>query len=55
MVVIFNLQTSHLLTLSLPTAEVFQANGRNRPMTNLPVVDFHPQLGEMPTPTPLNS
>ena len=37
MVVIFSLQNSHLLTLSLPTEEVFQ----NRPVANLPVVDFH--------------
>ena len=28
MVVIFNLQNSHLLTLSLPTEEVFQVNGQ---------------------------
>ena len=39
MVVIFNLQNSHLLTLSLPTEEVFQVNGQNRPVANLPVVD----------------
>ena len=54
MVVIFNLQNSHLLTLSLPTEEVFQVNGQNRPVTNLPVVDFHSQPREMPTPKPLN-
>ena len=35
--VILNLQNSHLLTLSLPTEEVFQVNGRNRPRVNLPV------------------
>ena len=29
MVVIFNLQNSHLLTLSLPTEEVFQVNDQN--------------------------
>ena len=29
MVVIFNLQNSHLLTLSLTTEEVFQVNGKN--------------------------
>ena len=55
MVVIFNLHNSHLLTLSLPTEEVFQVNGQNRPAANLPVVDFHSQPREMPTPTPLNS
>ena len=37
MIVIFNLQNSHLLTLSLPTEEVFQVNGQNQPVTNLPV------------------
>ena len=52
MVVVFNLQNSHLLTLSLP-AEVFQVNGQNRPVTNLPVVDFI--LREMLTPKPLNT
>ena len=31
MVVIFNFQNSHLLTLSLLTEEVFQVNGQNRP------------------------
>ena len=41
MVVIFNSQNSHLLTLSLPTEEVFQVNGQNRPVANLTVVDFH--------------
>ena len=54
MVVIFNLQNSHLLTLSLPTEEVFQVNGQNRPVANLPVVDFHSQP-RMPTPKPLNT
>ena len=54
MVVIFNLQNSQLLTLSLPTEEVFQVNGQNRLVANLAVVDFHPQSGEMLTPKPLN-
>ena len=49
MVVIFNLQNSHLLTLSLPTEEVFQINGQNRLVANFPVVDFHPQPKEMLT------
>ena len=44
MVVIFNLQNSHLLTLSLPTEEVLQVN---QPVANLPVVDFHSQPREM--------
>ena len=55
MVVIFNSQNSHLLTLSLPTKEVFQVNGQNRPMTNLLVVDFHSQPREMLTPKPLDT
>ena len=38
MVVIFSLQNSHLLTLSLPTEEVFPVEGQNRPVANLPVV-----------------
>ena len=45
--VIFDLQNSHVMTLSLPTEEVFQVNGQNRPMTNPPVVDFYSQLREM--------
>ena len=55
MVVIFNFQNSNLLTLSLPTEEVFQVNGQNRPVANLPVVDFHSQPREMLTPKPLNT
>ena len=49
MVVIFNLQNSHSLTLSLPTEEVFQVNGQSRPVANPPVVDFHSQPREMIT------
>ena len=55
MVVIFNLQNSHLLTLSLPTEEVFNVNGQNRPVTNLPVVDFHSHQRDMLTSRPLNT
>ena len=55
MIVIFNLKNSHLLTLSLLAEEVFQVNGLNRPVANLPVVDFHSQPREMPTPKPLNT
>ena len=54
MVAIFNFQNSHLLTLSLPTEEVFQVNGQNRPMENLSIVDFHSQPREMLTPKPMN-
>ena len=53
--VIFDLQNSHVMTLSLPTEEVFQVNGQNRPVANLPVVDFHSQPREMLTPKPLNT
>ena len=54
MVVILNFQNSHLLTLSLPTEEVFQVNGQNQPMANLPIVNFHSQPREMLTPKPMN-
>ena len=55
MVVIFNLQTSHTLILSLSTEEVFQVNSQIRPLANLPVVDIHSQPREVSTPAPLNS
>ena len=54
MIVIFNLQNSHLLTLSLRTEEVFQVNGQDQSVANPPVVDFHSQPIEMLTPKPLN-
>ena len=47
MVVIINLQNSYVLTLSLPTEEVFQVNDQSRPVANLPVVDFHSQPKEI--------
>ena len=53
MVVIFNLQNSHSLTLFLSTEEVFQVNDQNRPMANLLVVDFDSHSKEMLTPKPL--
>ena len=55
MVVIFNLQNSHLLTLSLPTDEGFQVDGQNRLVENLPVADPHSKPREMLTPKPLNT
>ena len=55
MVVIFNLQNSQLLTLPLLTEEVFQVSSQNRPVANLPVVDFNSQLDEMLTLKPLNT
>ena len=55
MAVIFDLQNSHLLTLLLPTEEVFQVNGQNRPVANHLVVDFYSQPREMLPPKPLNT
>ena len=52
MVVILNLQ--NFLLLSLLIEEVFQVNGQNQSVANLPVVDFHSQPREMLTPKPLN-
>ena len=54
MVVIFNLQNPHLLSLSLLKEEVFQVNGQNPPAANFPAVNFHSQPNEMLTPKPLN-
>ena len=51
----FQLINFSFLTLSLPTKEVLQVNGQNRPVANLPVVDFHSQPREMLTPKPLNT
>ena len=53
--VIFNTQNSQLLTWSVPTEEIFQVHGHNRPVANLPVVDFRSQPREMPLPKPLNT
>ena len=55
MAIIFNLQNFHLLTLSLPTEEVFQVNDQIRLVANLPVVDIHSQTREMLTPKPLTT
>ena len=54
MVIIFNLQNYHIHFV-LPTEEVFQVNGQNRPEANLSIFDFHSQLRKMPTPEPLNA
>ena len=51
--IILNLQNSDLLRLSLATEEVFQMNGQNQLMANLPVVDFCSQQQETPLPKPL--
>ena len=55
MAVIFNLQNSQLLTLSLPTEEIFQVHSQRRPVENLPVVDFRSQPREIQLPKPLNT
>ena len=43
-----------LINFSFPT-KVFQVNGKNRPVANLSVVDFHSQPRETPSPTLLNT
>ena len=53
--VIFNIQNSHLLTWSLPTEEIFQVHGQNRPVPNLLAVEFRSQPGEMQLPEPLKT
>ena len=53
-VVIFNYKIS-FIDFVLPTEEVFQVNGQNRPVANLPLVDFHSQPREMLTPMSLNT
>ena len=47
MVVIFKLQNSHLLTLSLPAEEIFRVNDQNRPVANFPASDFPSQPREI--------
>ena len=47
MVVIFKLQNSHLLTLSLPAEEIFRINDQNRPVANFPASDFPSQPREI--------
>ena len=52
---IFNIQNFQLLNWSLPTEEIIQVPDQNRPVANLPVVDFRFQPREMPLPKPLNT
>ena len=47
MVVIFKLQNSHLLTLSLPAEEICRVNDQNRPVANFPAADFPSQPREI--------
>ena len=51
--IILNLQNPDLLRFSLATEEVFQMNGQNQLMANLPVDDFRSQQQETPLPKPL--
>ena len=44
--VIFNTRNSHLLTWSSPKEEIFQVHSQNRPVANLPAVDFLSQPGK---------
>ena len=37
---IFNIKNYQFLNWSLPTEEIFQTHGKNRPVANLPVADF---------------
>ena len=46
--VIFNKQNSQLLTRSFSVEEIIQVNGQNRPVANLPFIDFRSQPREMP-------
>ena len=46
--IIFNIQICQLLNCSLPIEEILQVHGQNRPMVNLPGVDFRSQSREMP-------
>ena len=48
------IKNSQLLTWSLPTEEIFQVHGQNRPVANRPAVDFRSQPRERPLPKPLN-
>ena len=52
---IFNIQNFQLLNWPLPTEEIIQVTGQNRPVANLPVVNFRSQPREMPLPKPLNT
>ena len=45
---IFNAKNSQLLTLSLPTEEIFQVRSQKRPVANFPADDFRSQPREMP-------
>ena len=50
-----NIQNYQFLNWSLPTEEIFQAHGKNRPVANLPLADFLSQPLEMLLPKPLNT
>ena len=52
--VVFNIQNSQLLTLSL-SIDVFWVHSQSRPVANPPALDFRSQRREMPLPKPLNT
>ena len=41
-------QNSQLLNWSLPTEEILQVHGQNKPVANLSVVDFRSEPRELP-------
>ena len=43
------------MTLSLPTEEIFLMHSQNRPVANLPDIDFRFQPREMPLPKQQNT
>ena len=45
---IFSIQNSQLLNWSLPTGEIFQVHGQNKPVANLSIVDFRSEPREWP-------
>ena len=53
--VVFNIQNSQLLTLSLSIEEIFWVHSQSRPVANLRALDFRSQRREMPLPKPLNT
>ena len=55
MAVTFNIQNYKLLTLSLPTEEIFHVHSQNRAVSNLPAVDFRSLPRGIQLPRPLNT
>ena len=51
---VIELNTKYTEILGLYRQKIFQVHGQNRPMANLPVVDFRSQPWEILLPKPLN-